>query len=453
MKLPEFWRTYAAVLVLAGLGAYVYFVESKKEPKSGDDKPKEKVFSLDKAKVKEVTISPAGSEAIRLVKDGSAWKVASPFAAPADTTAVDSLVGTLETLQIDEVAVEDAKALAEFGLDKPRITVAATVEGAPAPLRLELGSKLADGSGVYAKLPEKTRVFTIASYVESSLDKKPFDLRDRDVLHLKRDDVKTLEVAGEGAAYALAKDDKGEWAFTKPLPTRAGRWSVDGLLGSVEGLRMDSVAAEDAKDLKPFGLDKPARVLTLGLASGGAKVLEIGRSAGEKKLYARPAGAALVAVIPSALDEQLGKGLKDLRASRLLEIATYEVEGFDVVEGETKRVYTKSTTKDKDGFDKAQWKRTQPDAKDLETSKVEDALFKLGGVEVQEFLDQPREAGAYGLDAPVLKLAIRMGAKGEASVEIGRKDGTVYARRPGDAAVLKLDAAKADELVKGFKEL
>ncbi len=453
MKLPEFWKTYAAALILAGLGAYIYFVESKKEPK-GDDKPKEKVFALDKAKVKELTISPAGAEVIRLVKDGTGWKMAAPFAAPADSTAVDALVGTLETLQIDEVAVENATSLAEFGLDKPRMTVAATVEGTQAPLRLELGSKLADGSGVYAKVPDKTRVFAIASYVESSLDKKPFDLRDRDLLHLKRDDVKTLEVTGEGAFYALARDDKGEWAFTKPLATRAGRWSVDGLLGTIENLRMDSVAAEDAKDLKPYGLDKPARTLVLGLASGGAKVLEIGKGAGEKKLYARPAGSSLVAVIPNALDEQLGKGLKDLRANRLLEVATYEVEGFDVVEGPAKRVYAKSTTKEKEGFDKAQWKRTQPDAKDLETTKVEDALFKLGGVEVQEFLDQPKEASAYGLDTPVLKIAIRLGAgKGEATVEIGRKDGTVYARRPGDAAVLKLDAAKADELIKGFKEL
>ena len=57
-------------------------------------------------------------------------------------------------------------------------------------------------------------------------------------------------------------------------------------------------------------------------------------------------------------------------------------------------------------------------------------------------------------DAPLLKVAIKMGAsKGEASVEIGKKDGSVYARRTGDAAVLKLDTAKADELVKAFQEL
>ena len=153
MKLPEFWRTYAAVLVLAGLGAYIYFVESKKEP-AGDEKPKEKVFAaLDKAKVKEVAIDNAGGEKVRLVKDGEGWKMAAPFAGPADASAVDSLVGTLETLRMDEVAVENATSFAEYGLDKPRIAVSVTVDGAPAPLRLELGGSSRTRAGSTPRSP------------------------------------------------------------------------------------------------------------------------------------------------------------------------------------------------------------------------------------------------------------------------------------------------------------
>ena len=71
-----------------------------------------------------------------------------------------------------------------------------------------------------------------------------------------------------------------------------------------------------------------------------------------------------------------------------------KTEGFEVVAGGAKKTYVKSTTKDKDGFDKTQWKRTAPDAKDLETSKVEDALFKMGGVEATEFVDQPAAPAA-----------------------------------------------------------
>ena len=56
-----------------------------------------------------------------------------------------------------------------------------------------------------------------------------------------------------------------------------------------------------------------------------------------------------------------------------------------------------------------------------------------------------------GPDAPVLKGTVK--TKGESWIEVGKKDGAVYARRSGDAALLKLDPAKADELVKAFSDL
>jgi hypothetical protein len=452
LKSP-FWKTGGTLLVLLGLGAWIYFVEMKKEP--GGEKKKEKLFALERAKVKELTLR-RGSESVHLVRDGDVWRMTSPLTAPADAEATGALLGAMEGLEVDAVAVENASALAPYGLDPPKTKLSVVVEGAAAPLELLVGDEVPAAGGVYAKRPSEARVIVIPSFAASSLEKKPFDLRDRDLLHAKRENVRSLEIAGPEGGYALAKGDKDEWAFTKPLSTRAGRWSVDSLLGAIEGLRMDSVAAEDAKDLKPFGLAKPSRTVALGLADGSSKTLEIGGSAGDKKWNAHVPGSPLVAVIPGALVDDLAKGMKELRAKRLIELATYEVDGFDVVLGPASQVYAKSASKDKDGVEKAQWKRTAPDKKDLDTNKVEDALFKLGGVEVQEFVDQPKDASVYGLSAPApaLKVVLRRSSgKGEVLVEIGRKDGAVYARRPGDAAVLKLDPAKAEELIKGFKEL
>jgi hypothetical protein len=476
VKLPEFWKTGVLLLVLAGLGSYIWFVERKQEPKREGEREKVTVLAVDKAKAKEISLAAAGGETIRLVKDAGAWRVAAPFAAPADTSAVESILTSLEKLEADEVVVEQAANPAEYGLDKPSRTVTAVVEGAKDPLAVQFGAKSPDGSSVYARGVGSPKVYLVPQWVETSFDKKPFDLRDRDLLHVKRDDVRQLEVAGPEGGYALARTDAGEWAFTKPVATRAGRWSVDGLLGTVENLRMESVAAEAATDVKAYGLEKPARTVSLVLKDGSTRALEIGAAApdptatpsptptpspgkkGEKpeppkptKYYARQAGTGLVAVVPATLADDLAKGMGELRAKRLLEVATYETEGFETAAGGVKKVYAKSTTKDKDGFDKTQWKRTAPDAKDLETTKVEDALFKMGGVEVQEFVDQPLPPAAYGLDAPALKVTVK--AKGESWIEVGKKDGAYYARRNGDAAVLKLEATKAEELLKAFSEL
>jgi len=469
--MKEFWKTGVAVLALAGLASYYWFVERKREPKPEGEREKVTVLAVDKAKANEVSITTVGGETIRLVKEGAAWKVVAPFVAPADTSAVESLLTSLEKLEADEVVVEQAPSLAEYGLDKPSRTVRALVEGAAAPLEIQFGAKSPDGSSVYARTASAPKVYLVPQWVEGSFDKKPFDLRDRDLLHVKRDDVRSLEVVGPEGSYALARTDAGEWAFTKPMASRAGRWSVDGLLGTIENLRMEQVAAEAVADVKPFGLDRPARTVSLVLKDGSTRAIEIGAGApdpsatpapspspGEKgelpkptKYYARQANTGLVAVVPATLADDLAKGMGELRAKRLLEIATYETEGFETVAGGAKNVYAKSTSKDKDGFDKTQWKRTAPDAKDLDTAKVEDALFKMGGVEVSEFVDAPQPLAAYGLDAPVLKVTVK--AKTESWIEVGKKDGAVYARRNGDSAVLKLDPAKAEELLKAFAEL
>ena len=474
----SFVKTYVALAILGGIGAYIYFVESKR-PET-PEKAKPKVFaSFDKAKATTLTLAPKDGETIRVAKESGAWKLKAPSEAPADGPEIDALLSSVANLEQDEVVAEGSPKLADFGLESPRLTVSTLVEGQSEPFTLLLGDKSPDGGSVYAMLPKQNKVFTIASYLETGFQKKPFDLRDRDVLHVKRDAVKTLEVAGADGGFALARDDKGEWSFTQPFATRAGRWSVDGLLGTLEGLRMESVAGEASgdKQLKTYGLDKPARTLTLGLADGVSKVLEIGSAADKKepakpepkpapkpsaspspekptKYYAWAKDSGQVVVIPAALVDDLAKGMKEYRAKRLLDVATYDVEGVEVEADGAKRVYTRATSKDKDGVDQHKWKRTTPDAKDLDTNKVQDVLFKIGGLEAQDFIDKPAAPESYGLDKPAIKVTLKMGAgKPSPSFEIAIKDNQAYARRDGDASLLELDAAKAQELAKAFKEL
>jgi hypothetical protein len=453
MKVSPFVKTYVVVAVALGLGAYAYLVESKKEPPS--DKPKEKVLVFDKKKAREVSLQPAEGEAVRVARQGEGWTLLTPTAVPADGPEVDTLLSSLEGLESDEVVVENATDLAQYGLAPPRLTVAVQLEGAPEPLQLQLGDKTPDSRGLYARVPAKPRVFLIPAYMQGSFEKKPFDLRDRSVLHVKRDDIQKLDVAGPEGEYTIARAEKGdEWTITRPLSTLAGRWAVDSLLGLLESLRMESVVAEEAKDLKPYGLDKPARMVTLTLKDGSTRRLEVGKETADKKYHVRDASSSRVVLVAPALVEDLAKGLAERRAKRLLEVATYEVVGMEVEAGGGKRVYDRSSQKGKDGVESYQWKRSAPDAKELDTSKVQDVLFLLGGLEVQQFVDTPGEPKAYGLDAPALKASFKYeGARPPATFELAEKEGAFYARRAGDAAVLKIDPAKGAELLKSFKEL
>ena len=450
--MKQFWKTGLALLVLVGLGLYIWRYEWGQEVPS--DEPKETILAVDKEKVTEVAVETPDAETIRLVKGEDSWRVAAPFEAPADGTAVDSILTRLEKLEAEEVVVETTADVAQYGLDAPGRTVSVVVEGEDAPLVVEFGNTAPGGSAIYARTPSSPRIFTVASYIESSFDKKPFDLRDRDILHVERGDVRTLEIEGPEGHYTLARTDAGDWAFTKPLTTRAGRWAVDGLLGTLENLRIESVAAEPAESLKPYGLDRPKRSVHLVLSDGTTRTLEIGTPAGEEdegKYHAREKGSSLVAVVPGAIVTDLEKGMGELRARKLLEIATYDTTGFDVTAGDNTRTYEKSTVEGEDGLDKTQWKRTSPDEAELETTEVEDALFELSGVEIGEFVDEPADLASYGLAAPLLRVDVR--AKTDSWVELGQQAEDYYARRNADAAILKLDPAKAAELLEALEGL
>jgi len=447
MKSP-FWKTYMAIAVLVGLGAYAYFVESKRP---ADSETKEKVFSVEQDKIDELTLSKPGSDAIRLARAGDAWRMESPQAVAADAQEVATLLSSLESLEIDAVVAEGDVDLAEFGLASPRLTVELLPTGATEPLKLMLGDKVPASGGIYARIPSRARVFTLASHIESSFDKQPFDLRDRDVLHVERDAVRTLEISGPEGRYALARGEGEEWSFTEPLETHAGRWTVDGLVGSLERLRMESVADEAAEDLAPFGLDRPARSVVLGLMDDTRKTLEIGTSLEQGQYHAREAESRLIAVIPGSIVDDLAKGMDELRAKRLLDVATYQVSGFDVEAGGVKHSYARDAAEDSG---EQSWSRTAPDAKSLETNVVQDALFKVGGVEAQGFVDSPEASDTYGLDSPALRVSLRFeDDKPEQWFEVGQKGSDYFARRIDDQALLKLDAEKAEELIKAFKEL
>jgi hypothetical protein len=448
----QFWKTGAALLVLVALGLYIWKYEWGQEV--DPDGPRETILAVEKDAVAGITIESEGNETIRLTRVDEAWRLSAPFDAPADGSAVDGLLGQLETLEADELVLETTEDAAQFGLEPAVRTVTVAVEGEEAPRVVQLGGTAPGGSAVYVRTGSSPRIYTVASFVASAFDKAPFDLRDRDLLHVKRGDVRTLEVSGPEGDYALARTDAGDWAFTRPLTTRAGRWSVDGLLGTLENLRFDAVAAAEAADLGAFGLDRPRRSVHLVLADGTTRTLEIGDAAGDEdegKYHAREKGASLVAVIPGAIVADLEKGMDELRAKKLLEVATYDTEGFDVVSGGNTRTFVRSTVKDDEGFDQTQWRRTAPDGAELETTTVEDALFKMGGVEIREFIDDPSDLAAYGLDEPTARVTVR--AKTESWIELGGKDEEHFARRSGDDAVLALDPVKANELLEALEGL
>lgn len=458
----SFGRTLAAVVVAAGLFAYIYFVESKKDPTAPEAEApraaREKVFKgFDKVKAKSLTLRRPDGEMVHAEKTGEAWNLVSPFQATADAGEIGMILDALQSLETEEVVVEGAFDPASYGLAEPTISVSVTSEGAPAPLEFELGDTVPAASGLFARVPGRPRVFTVSSTLENTLVKTAFDLRDRTLVRFKKDDLLWFEATDKGkVAFRLDRAAvSDDWRISAPVATRAARWTVDSFVGLIENLKMESIVTESAaaRDLVQYGLGPSARKVILGLGAERTAVIEVGKKTDENRYFAREGSSTVVATINAALVDDLDKGLKNLRASRLLDVAAYEVAGLDVTSAGTTKTFTKATTKSADGQDVISWKATAP-LKDAAPDKASDALLTIGGLDAAEFLDRPGAPSLYGLDAPVLRVTIRFdGDKKEDWFEIGLKDDAAFARRRDDGAVLKLDKAKTEALIKSFTTL
>lgn len=458
----SFGRTAAAVIVAAGLFGYIYFVESKKDPKteeSGSGLKREKVFpGLDKLKVKSLTLKKRGGEAVHAEKNADVWTLVSPQEVAADAGEIGTLLDALQNLESEEVLNENATDLSPFGLAEPKVSVSLSAEGAPRPFEFDLGDSVPAGSSMFARVPGQPRLFTVSSTLENTLSKSAFDLRDRGVIKVKKDAIQAFEVVEKNkVAYRLSRGAAGEddWKVESPLATRAARWSADSLLGLIENLRMESIASEETRpaDLAKYGLGAAARRVVLSLQGGQTSTLEVGKKTGDGKVYARDASSKLVAVIPTAVADDLDKGLKNLRAGRLLDVATYEVTSLEVAAGGATKTFTKTTIKGKDGIEQVAWKSTAP-SRDAPEQAVTSAMLGIGGAEVSEFIDAPKALPVYGLDAPALRVTLHFdGGKKEDWFELSLKGEQAFARRRNDVSVLRLDKAKAEALIQGFVAL
>jgi hypothetical protein len=432
------------VVVLAGLGGYIYFVESKK-PEGGEAaEAKPKVFSVAADKIGEISVKSAGGEKTVVRKAGADWEIIEPAAVRADTGEVSGITSSLATLENARVVDESATDLKQYGLAEPRIDVGFKASGDKDFRHLLIGDKTATGGDVYAKVGSEKRVFLIAGYLEGSFNKSTFDLRDKTILKFDRDKVDRFQVDNGGQTVQLSQAN-GEWSLTKPVQAPADFGTVESMVGRLQSVQMKSVAAQDATDLKQYGLDKPELTAVLGMGSSQASFL-IGKKADEATLYAKDASRPMVFTVEASLLDDLKKPVDQLRKKDLFTSRAYNTTGVEILRGTENVAFEKVKGQGKDATDK--WRETRPAAKDVDAAKLETLLTKLSNLRAQSWADPKAKTG---LDAPVLVVTIRFDeGKREEKVTFGKVGADVYATVAGQPGAARVDATEFDDATKAI---
>ena len=445
--------TIGLVVVLAGLGAYIYFVTSKMPEggsKTDDAKKQDKVFaSLQADKIDEVKVSTAAGDATTLKKDGGAWKITQPSELPASESEVSQVTSALGQVEIVRVIDENPSNLNDYGLSNPRVEVDFKAAGDKDYRKLYIGEKTPTGGDFFAKRNDEKKVFLIPAAQDTSFNRTTFDLRDKTVLKFERDKVDGLDISAGAKTMSIAKDG-GDWKMSKPVQTKADFGSVEGLVGRLQTVQMKSIVSDNASpaDLKKYGLDKPDATVNLSLGSARATLL-FGGKAADNTIYARDASKAAVVTVESALLDDMKKSADDYRRKDVFEFRPFNATHVEITRnGQT---MTLERTKGKGENAPDSWKRVSPTAGDLDKEKSDGLLGKLSNIRVTSFVDATAKTG---LDKPAMTVVVKFDdGKKEDRATFGQVGNDVFVSRPGEPGAAKIDAADFNDVIKSLDEI
>ena len=418
--------TILLVAVLAGLGAYIYFV-TWKLPEGGatDAKKLEKVFAGYEAdKVEEIKVMSAAGDATTLRKEGGVWKLTQPIAAKADESEVSGITTALGQIEVSRVIDENPTNLNDYGLSNPRIQIDFKAAGDTDYKKLLVGDKSPTGSDIFAKRNDDKQVFLIPSFQETSVNRTTFDLREKSVLKFDREKVDGIDVTSSGKTLTVAKEG-GDWKITKPVQTKADFGSVEGLVGRLQSVQMKSIVADNppAADLKKYGLDKPEA--TVNLSAGSTRAVE------------------------SALLDDLKKSADDYRRKDVFEFRPFNANRIEMTRNDQTVVLERVKGQGENAPDT--WRRVTPSAKDVERDKSDSLLSKLSNIRAASFVESTAKTG---LDKPALTVSVKFDdGKKEEKVTFGQAGSDVYVSRPGEPGAAKIDAADFNDAIKSLDEL
>ena len=429
-------RSFLVLLVVAAaLGGYLYY--DSKRPQ-GDDKKQEKVFAdAQPDKIDQITVKSDKGETTTATKQGDRWQQTKPAAVPADEAEISGITSNLASLEVQRVVEEQPKDLKAFGLDPARIEVGFRQGGKDHTLLI--GGKTPTGGDLYARVPDKPRVFIVASYLETTFNKSPFDLRDKTILKFDRDKTDHFEVETADRTLKIAKQG-ADWRITAPVDARADFNMIEGILGRLNSTPMKAIAANDAdaNALKDYGFDKPVITVHVGAGSSQA-TLAIGKDAAPGTAYARDLSRPMVFTVETALLDELKRPTDDLRVKDLFDARAFNTTRLEIVRGGQ----TMTFEKDKDA-----WKQIAPAAKAADAAKIDAVLAALTGTRATGFVET-----APALDTPEITASLKFDENKQEKVTFARKGTDAFARRQGDKGAAKIDAAALDVISKAIDAL
>src|SRR6266536_3155913 len=200
-----------AAVVLASLLGILYWSNHHKPDESTStaatpSEPTPRILTLNEGDISKIELKKKAGDQIVLAKDsGGKWQITAPKSLGVDQSAVSGVLSTVSSLNSERLVEEKGTNLRQYGLSEPVLQVEVT-EKNNTTHKLLVGDDIPTGSGAYIRLDGDSRVFTIASFTKTSIDKHLNDLRDKRLITFDADKISRLELIANQQDIEFGRD-------------------------------------------------------------------------------------------------------------------------------------------------------------------------------------------------------------------------------------------------------
>jgi hypothetical protein len=425
-----------AAAVLAALTGVLYWSDHHKADEksvniSADTPPK--ILALKDADISKIEIKKKGAQEVALAKnDAGKWQITAPKPLSADQDSVSSMVSTLSTLGSERLVEEKANDLSQYGLTHPSLEADITMKDNKSQ-KLLIGDDTPTGSGAFAMVAGDPRIFTVASYTKTSVDKSANDLRDKRLLTADFDKISQVELVVKKQDIAFGRN-KEAWKILKPKPLRADNFQVEDLARQLKDAKMEAGTSETDEKKAASAFASGAPLATVKITdSSGTQELQVRKS--KDDYYAKSSAVAGVYKVSSALGKGLDKGLDDFRNKKLFDFGFDEPNKVEMHDGAKAYFLTKG------GQD---W---WSDGKKMDAGSVQSFVDKVRELSASKFADS-------GFSTPVVDLTVTSNdGKRVEKVLISKAGDQYVAKRENEPALYELAATAISDLQKSAADV
>jgi hypothetical protein len=263
------------------------------------------VFAYDRSKVERVELeSPKGKVSLAL-QEGK-WRITAPAALRADEAATGEMLFKARDLRALDFVAEDAKRLAAYGLDKPRVRLSVWEKEVKEPKTLLL-APAREKDRAYAVALGAGGVVAVDAKALEELARGVTDLRDHSLAEtFDTKDVNRITIQRPTVTLTLDRTGTGEedWQLSVPKKGKARGGRVSELVWTLRNLKWKDLVAEQGWDPARYGLDAAATTVSLTGKDGKAiAALAVGKQEAGVIYVRIPGQPALYAIESKTLGD------------------------------------------------------------------------------------------------------------------------------------------------------